>query len=121
MTIKNIIGDVKFFEGKITDERSTQTTLNNINSLLDKNLLTKEMVEKLKQMFLSGEVNFGSDGLTVEESENFNLNSYANIIYQYNALQSKLNANKNIVINSIIGYWILILFLQKAHLPLKNK
>ena len=93
MTV-NGIGEVNFFGQKTTDDKIVKMTLDNINSLLASEVLTKEMAEKLKEMFLDGEVNFGSDGLTVEEAANFDADDYNNVIQEYNQLQSQLNSQK---------------------------
>ena len=93
MTAVDGIGEVSFFQGKTTDKKVVELTLKNINSLLDKNVLTKEMAEKLKTMFLNGEVNFGTDGLTVEEAKNLDVDAYNEVITRYNALQSQIKTS----------------------------
>lgn len=93
MTAVDGIGEVSFFQGKTTDKKVVELTLKNINSLLDKNVLTKEMAEKLKKMFLNGEVDFGTDGLTVEEAKNLDVDAYNEVITRYNSLQSQLKTS----------------------------
>lgn len=93
MTAVDGIGEVSFFQGKTTDKKVVELTLKNINSLLDKNVLTKEMAEKLKKMFLNGEVDFGTDGLTVEEAKNLDVDAYNEVITRYNSLQAQMKTS----------------------------
>lgn len=92
MTVQGI-GEVSFFEKTTCDEKVKQQTIANINSLLAKEVLTKEMAQKLTNMFLKGEISFGQDGLTVEEAANLDVNQYNSVINKYNQLQSQLNAS----------------------------
>ncbi len=75
----NNIGDVNYRDCNNQKYKTRVQTEKSINSLFRRNILTREQANKLLDLYLSGEVSFGDDGLTAEEAQNFSIENYKEI------------------------------------------
>ena len=75
----NTIGEVNYKQNVAQKCAVREITEKSINSLFQKNIITKEEKDNLLQMYLRGDVNFGEDGLTAEEAQNFTRENYDEI------------------------------------------
>ena len=87
----NEIGLVKFQSPDELKCEIREETEKNVNSLFAQGVLTNDECKTLLSKFLSGDVSFGSDGLTKEEAANFTKSDYDEII---NSTQKDNNKSK---------------------------
>lgn len=86
--MSNTIGEINYNQKSAQKCAVRETTEKSINSLFQRNIITKEEKDNLLQKYLRGEVTFGDDGLTAEEAQNFTrenleeINKQSQVVYQ---------------------------------------
>ena len=68
--MSNTIGEINYNQKTAQKCAVRETTEKSINSLFQRNIITKDEKDNLLQKYLRGEVTFGDDGLTAEEAQN---------------------------------------------------
>lgn len=82
------IGEINYNQQTAQKNAVRETTEKSINSLFQRNIITKEERDDLLQRYLRGEVTFGNDGLTEAEAQNFTrenlakINQQSQVVYQ---------------------------------------
>ena len=86
--MSNTIGEINYNQKTAQKCAVRETTEKSINSLFQRNIITKDEKDNLLQKYLRGEVTFGDDGLTAEEALNFSrenldeINKQSQVIFQ---------------------------------------
>lgn len=86
--MSNTIGEINYNQKTAQKCVVRETTEKSINSLFQRNIITKDEKDNLLQKYLRGEVTFGDDGLTAEEALNFTrenldeINKQSQVIFQ---------------------------------------
>lgn len=86
--MSNTIGEINYNQKTAQKCAVRETTEKSINSLFQRNIITKDEKDNLLQKYLRGEVTFGDDGLTAEEALNFTrknldeINKQSQVIFQ---------------------------------------
>lgn len=86
--MSNTIGEINYNQKTAQKCAVRETTEKSINSLFQRNIITKDEKDNLLQKYLRGEVTFGYDGLTAEEALNFTrenldeINKQSQVIFQ---------------------------------------
>ena len=86
--MSNTIGEINYNQKTAQKCAVRETTEKSINSLFQRNIITKDEKDNLLQKYLRGEVTFGDDGLTAEEALNFTrenldeINEQSQVIFQ---------------------------------------
>lgn len=75
----NNIGEVNYKQYSAQKFKIIEETEKNINSLFERDVIDQSERDNLLHMYLSGEVSFGSDGLTASEAMNFTKETYAEL------------------------------------------
>ncbi len=73
------IGEISYRNYEVQKSRVRQTTEKAINSLFENKVLSKAQHDKLLQMYLNGDISFGENGLTEEESKYFTADTFNEI------------------------------------------
>ena len=73
------IGEVNYNDFSVQKYETWQATEKSINSLFQRNVISEGQRDKLFQMYFSGEISFGKDGLTAEEALNFTQETFSEI------------------------------------------
>lgn len=82
------IGEINYNHQTAQKNAVRETTEKSINSLFQRNIITKEERDDLLKKYLRGEVTFGDDGLTEAEAENFTrenleeINNQTKLVFQ---------------------------------------
>ena len=87
--MSNTIGEINYNQKTAQKCAVRETTEKSINSLFQRNIITKDEKDNLLQKYLRGEVTFGDDGLTAEEAKNFTRENYDEINNQSQIYQTK--------------------------------
>lgn len=86
--MSNTIGEINYNQKTAQKCAVRETTEKSINSLFQRNIITKDEKDNLLQKYLRGEVTFGDDGLTAKEALNFTrenldeINKQSQVIFQ---------------------------------------
>ena len=73
------IGEIGYNTHIAQKNQIRDTTEKSINSLFQRNIISKEQRDKLLEKYMRGEIDFGADGLTEQEALNFTQENYKEI------------------------------------------
>lgn len=90
------VGEIDYKKYNAQKLQIKKKTEKSINSLFERNVINKTQRDKLLQMYFSGEVSFGDNGLTEEEAKYFTQETYNEI--EENAAKQNDNKSKTMYI-----------------------
>ena len=73
------IGEIGYNTHIAQKNQIRDTTEKSINSLFQRNIISKEQRDILLEKYMRGEIDFGADGLTEQEALNFTQENYKEI------------------------------------------